>query len=576
VTPLITERAAPAPAPAPATATEADRLAARNWRSNAEALGRRRDPLLASLTPAAAGDDLTWAFARDGYLTCFEPGERWFAGCSVPLLAARAMLKPLDGSAGVACFLSPAHAAQVRVVLERLQPSHALLCVAPDVRVLEVMLRCDDFAADIDRGRLWFAAGREWPGALARILSDTPGLPTPTRFVRMPDADAATIEVAIAEAQRVIGEQNARRAAAVASLRDNWTPTASPAASPRVAVVARSKFRLWDDAGHALWTALADPEDHPAASTTLARFDPDDPAGSSPLALSTAAAGADVLVSADLSRSDAPRVAPAGLPWVTWVTTPRVPPFAAAGPNDRLLLADPAWRDDAVRAGWPAERVGVAGWPNPRRSADPGPDAERAPSEASRLAIIADTTPLDVPDALAEFSSHGLLWERIRRDVLRDPFAVPGDVIAFVRAHARAAGIAAETLDLALFADRLVVVAFQQGVADALLAAGLPLRLHGGGWADLPRFAPHAAGPVDSRESLREAALTARALVHVWPTSGAHPIDALGRPVVRRTGPRREAFLRDARGALPAAPVVVPSEDVARLNLTVLLNAIRS
>ena len=530
-----------------APVTEADRLALRNWRANAEALRRRRRPVPDPLTPA---EDATWVFARDGYLTCFENAagpEPWFAGCSVPLLAARAMLKPLDGSAGPAGFLAPTHAAQVRAVLERLKPSHSLVCIIPDLRTLRVMLHCDDFSADIARGRLWFAAGDAWTAELSDLLAANPGLPTPGRFVRMPNADAGLIERLVADAQRVLSAETARRTTAIADLRVRWTPRADATTPARACVIARSSFKLWDDASYTLWAAMN--------GNTAERIDPDDPAGSSPLALAAAAARCDVLVAADWSRGDAPaQLVPDGLPWVTWVTNGRVPAFKAAGPNDRLLVADPAWRDAAVGAGWPAERVGVAGWPK-LWDGQPALAVARSDAREPHLAIIADTVPLDAPDTLAEYSSHTFLWEKLRRDVSRDPFALPADVVGYVRAHAAAEGIAPETIDLALFAERLVIPAYQQAFAAALLADGLPLRLYGAGWADLPSFRAHAAGPIVSRDDLREATLGATALVHVWPQPTVHAIDALGHPVVRRSGVRRETFLREARRTLsnPAA-----------------------
>jgi hypothetical protein len=277
-----------------------------------------------------------------------------------------------------------------------------------------------------------------------------------------------------------------------------------------------------------------------------------------------------------MCRADAPRLAPDGLPWVTWVTTPHMPTFRSAGANDRLLLADPAWRDAAVRAGWPTERIGVAAWPLlPNHAADDGAPHSPSPGNPAEaaLALIADTCPLDVPQALAEFSSVGLLWEKIRGDVLRDPFALRGDVAGYLRDAARADGVAQDTLDVALFTDRLIVPAYQHALADALLAAGLPVRLHGSGWADIPRFRPYAGGPITSRAQLRDVAARAAALVHAWPTTGAHPIDGLGRPVHRKTGTRKESFLRDARLALAGRTADAPAPDAAaRLSVGLLLS----
>src|SRR5207248_671463 len=137
----------------------------------------------------------------------------------------------------------------------------------------------------------------------------------------------------------------------------------------RVCVLMASHFRLWDDAGCALRDALAPTA---PAGVEFVTVDVDDPAAAGPLALAAAAAGCDAVVAADRSRADAPDVVHIDQPWVTWATQPaRLPPRTAAGPNDTLLVADPAWREEAVRRGWPAERVMAAGWPEQMQNGGP-------------------------------------------------------------------------------------------------------------------------------------------------------------------------------------------------------------
>ncbi len=63
----------------------------------------------------------------------------------------------------------------------------------------------------------------------------------------------------------------------------------------------------------------------------------------------------------DVGRGDAAPVLAPGARWVTWVTRPAVPPHAAAGPHDRLILADAGLAGLAAAAGWPADRVRVGG-----------------------------------------------------------------------------------------------------------------------------------------------------------------------------------------------------------------------
>ena len=62
---------------------------------------------------------------------------------------------------------------------------------------------------------------------------------------------------------------------------------------------------------------------------------------------------------------------------------------------------------------------------------------------------------------------------------------------------------------------------------------GGTVQLHGENWDRIPKFAPHAHGPVTSRSHLADLLASSRMLVHVWPTRHAHPIDFTGRPVLR-------------------------------------------
>ena len=87
----------------------------------------------------------------------------------------------------------------------------------------------------------------------------------------------------------------------------------------------------------------------------------DEPLHGSPLAMLAAAVGCNALVTAEIARADLTDLLPQNMPWITWLTTSRIPAFAAAGPNDALLLADAEWRSRAIDAGWPADRVEVAG-----------------------------------------------------------------------------------------------------------------------------------------------------------------------------------------------------------------------
>ncbi len=116
---------------------------------------------------------------------------RWAAGCSVPLLAGRALLRSLSVEPGGHCLLAPAHAGLVVAARERLGPDPVLFVVQPDLDLLPADPGGDDFSADLAAGRLWFAAGDGWAAEFRRAFDAHPGLAVPARFVQTrltPDA----------------------------------------------------------------------------------------------------------------------------------------------------------------------------------------------------------------------------------------------------------------------------------------------------------------------------------------------------------------------------------------------------
>ena len=165
------------------------------------------------------------------------------------------------------------------------------------------------------------------------------------------------------------------------------------------------------------------------------------------------------------------------------------------------------------------------------------------------LAIISDTRPLDTPAAIAEYSSHRLLWEGIAEELLADPFALQDSPDRFLQTRMRRAKIADENFNRAAFLDVLIANAYQQGLARLLMQLELNVRLFGSGWHRIDAFKAHAAGPVRSRDDLARAVASATALLHVWPSEFAHPIEAMGKAVLR-VARRRDAFSRNARAAL--------------------------
>jgi hypothetical protein len=461
------------------------------------------------------------------------------------------MLAKLQIQGAVGCFLVPSHAAQICVALEKLRPEQAIIVIAPEMRDLAVILHCEDFRDDIESHRLWFAAGAAWEIGLRKLLDDRIGLATPTQFIRAQDADAEQIDSMIAAAQKIFCDVNASRSAAVQAMSRDLAAGRAVSSARKLCVVAPSRFRLWNDIGHVL-TEITQGR---AAECEAVLFDADDPLCSSPLALLNAARQCSAILTANTARSDLPGLLPETAPWITWITAARIPSSALAGMRDHLIVADPSWRDPALKSGWPADRVHVGTWPRTHSTAI-GSHAARS------LSIIADTAPLDTPTDLSEYSSHSLLWEAIRHELTKNPFVID-DVNAYLAQRMRRLGVGEEAFARNRFVEKLVVPAYQQGLARVLIRAGLPIRLWGEGWDELAEFRPHAAGAIRSREILDEAVSQSAAVVHVWPTARfTHPIDTMGIPVVRNTAQTPDRFLHDARSALAgrALSAAVPSQ----------------
>ena len=499
--------------------------AARNWRANRAALMVRQPAVAAALDGCELAD--RWATARDGSVSAQDAGGRWAAGCSVPRLAGRALLRTLAVEPGGHGLLAPAHAGLLTAARERLGPDAVLFVLQPDPAVVRTMLGCCDASSDIAAGRLWVATGPAWADQLRAAFDDQPGLTTPTRFVRTKLTTDAEVEPIVVEAQRVFGDVAVARAGELDRAR---VPSADAAG---VLVVGGSRFRLWD-ASAALASAV------PGGTA----YDTDDPLSASTLALARAARRRAAVVAADVGRGDAADVVAADTPWVTWVTRGVVPPFAAAGPRDAVVVADERWVAVARSAGWPAERVRVGRCP---------PLARPSGRPTSAVAVVADTGPIAAPESVRDFSSHLLLWEAIEAELRHDPMAarVPE---AFLADRARRMGIDPLAVDTALFLTGLIRPAYVQGLARALVAGQVPVQVWGGGWEALPEFGPHWCGVIEEPTAFAAVVNDAAVLVRPVPGEGWHPVEACGRPVVGATRSTAE-FVRRAVTVLDAAGV---------------------
>ena len=546
-----------------AVANAANDRAESNWAANLDALGATQPWVVEQIAQVAPEAD--WVFARDGSLTGMLSSERWWAGCSLPTRAAQFMLRTLDVGGTVACFLAPAHAAQLRVALDLLEPRQAIVAIVPEERALSVILHCDDFSREIIGHRLWFAAGEAWVEQLRRVFEEQPGLPTPAQFIRPILAESKIADRLIGPSQKVFADEASRRSDRIQSVVQART---RPTCVGRVCVIAPSHFRFWESAAAEVLADLLCDSTAPNGLTCI-RLDTDDPASASPLALASAAAEADAVIAPNIFRADAPGIAAADLPWVTWVTSPRIGPFDPKRPRDGLIVADPSWQSAAEQSGWPRQRVHLGGWPA-------WPSVHSNDNPSTTLTLIADTQPIEPPEQVTDYSSQRLLWEMIQAELANDPFLVGDDAASYLADRVARRQIAEQGFDRGVFIERLIVLGYQQGLARILIASGLPLRIFGKGWDRIDEFAPHSGGPVRSRQQLREIVDGSAALIHAWPSRHVHPIDAAGRPVLRAAGRPRDAFLREARSLVNGTAVssVASTSPLSALLLREILQAV--
>jgi hypothetical protein len=310
-------------------------------------------------------------------------------------------------------------------------------------------------------------------------------------------------------------------------------------ASANLLVVAPTHFRLWDDGGSALSRAF---------EIGAALLDPDDPAQSSGVGLAVAADDAAAIVTINKGRGDLPNVLPKRTPVLTWVTHPHIPAHELACPHDGLLLGDESWVDLARWAGWPEARLRVVAWPEAALASQPASPAV--------LALIANTATLQTPVTELDLSSHHVLWESIRHEIACDPFCVGADIEVFLSRRREKLHIGTEGFDRGTFIERLIVPAWQQAIARMLLEKGLPLRVFGSGWDELPGLREHWDGPVRTREQFLSAAGAATALVYPWPGRYRGAIDALGREVLWTASRDPREWVRQARAVLQDVPAM--------------------
>jgi hypothetical protein len=520
------------------TEPAAARQAADNFRANLSAMASCQPELADSLR----GQDgiAEWVFGRDGYLTARMDGA-WWIGCSIPLRTARELLKKLELIGGLGCMLNPSHAAQIRACIEKLQPAQAILAVIPEMESLKILLHCDDFSAELGAARLFFAAGADWPSDLGAIFEKFPGLALPQQFIRTALLDDGEMARLSSEAQIIISRETARRSEKLSEI---LARGASRSANGRIVVLAGSRFNLADLSNIALRRALLD-ESPSATACQFTCLDPDHPLTASSLALADAAAQGNALVAADFFRADLPGVVSPRTTWITWITNGRIVAPDAQCPADALVLADARWWQAAVNAGWPAERIQIAGWPEiVPASAAPSPPV---------LGLLGDVRTIEIPQRVKDFSSQLLLWEFIEDELSRDPLSLGDDPPRYLQSRMARLNIKEEGFDRATFFENLIVPAYKRGLSCFLLRNGIPLALFGRGWQDIPDLKSHACGPIENLRDLANAVSRCRAVLQSFPgqcgATGGLPV-----PILQTTGLTPNRLLGQIRQTLNGKP----------------------
>lgn len=508
--------------------TLASRAARANLRANLNCLSHTQPELAVA---SCDRESLEWVFARDGFVSALTSSGTWLADCSVPLLAAQEFFREMRLSGSVVCMLLPTHAAQVLTVTDAIAPGQAQIVIVPEPADLSQVLHCADFTRAIASHSLWFAVGPDWSTQLAQLLSRHDGLGVPTQFVRLPITPDDVLLPFIQEAQKVFTRIASQRQEKLKSL----APRHRHGDRQRIVIAAPMRFRLWQDHGHALHSAV---QQAIAPGTEIDVVDLDDPLCASALHLAQVTRGADALCMVDATRTDLPGVVDDSVRWVTWSTGLRA--IEATGGHDRVIVSAPD-----------------------RQQRPPTSNAQAAPVPNRRIKIVCDLPPLDPPRRLEEFSSQRLLWQLICEELIQQPLSTGANPEIYLRERAARVGVDPAALPVTQFLNELIQPAFAVGVANVLRRAGLPLDLHGAGWEAHPKLQPHAQGRVSSREDLGRLIESGAVLVHVWPGARWHPVDSTGLHVLPTGGLTADALVSEARRLLSTTddPVFRPALD---------------
>ncbi len=467
------------------------------------------------LVAGGFGPGVTWQRGRDGSLTA-RLGDAWLGGSALPALVGERMTRDIGLRQGSVALIAPNHLGHVVALASRLEAAQSLTVIWPDVRRMRLALGCADVSSMILQGKLVCFAGthdiasrarrcRGWavPGSL-HLCGDA---------VAVQGRDITTLVTAVQGAIQSATDWHAGETARVASMPAS---TGGP-----MLVAAGSSFRLLADAGRRLTAALAGPG--------VRLLDLDDARSASRLAFADAAAEADSIVTADVTRADVPNVVPSATPWVTWISRPRSP-VRAMNATDGIVLADDAWRNAWLAAGWSSDRVKTCSWP-----------VENVQSRGKSTLLAFDLPTQDEPPAVVkQYSSQAVAWGSIAEELQSFPYRLreSGGARSYLLGRLRATGLDPASLDLGLWHTHLVTPSFARGVGRLARRAGATLA--GLGWPG-----GRSAATAAEVEQLVE-----RHAAVLDPTPDGLPaIASLGLPVIRAAELDPQSLARHVREA---------------------------
>lgn len=524
----------------PVAGTVALAEAARNYEANRIAL-EAACPAAAMALPDHL-PEMEWLYARDGALTARHVDRQWFGDCSVPRRAAERLLAKFEINGTSAVMLAPSHAQQVRATLARATDRQAIVAVIPGEYDAGIIFACENFAAAIRSGRLLVVVGPDWNRQLDELLADRDGVAPATTMVRVPGINEAIVERMIKPCDTILSRHAQLHKQHLTLIHGK---PRNEKKIERVAVVTGG-WRLWRDERTLLEGAAC-------ASAEPVMIDIARPDTSSALSIARRAENCDALVMANVARADLPLLVPPTVPWVTLLTAGRPAAPSDLNKRDRLVLVDESQRAGAVAAGWPAERIDVLD----RVAAQP--------STGGRPALAIDLRPVVKPAAIAEMSSHGLVWDRILARLADVAHVETKPPLAMIAAVAETVGVSPGDLPNDMLWELAAVPTFAVALARRLRQMHVPFDLYGSGWEAVPDVVDCWRGPIADAAAFESIRASASAFFNVWPGSASHASRRAGLPLIETWGRSDVEIAKDVR-AVPKAAATV-----ARLDLDAII-----